>query len=190
MATAVRLIATEGCGDYCRELAETAARQHANGFADDPLLAQVYRLQRFLGPFGWRMAALNKSVFDKIAKETEARMDVEEWLRVDGALGITARDQYVRAARLGPVVVQGKIDPWDESTIREFADGLEILLEKLPKPAGFEDLQPAGEPWLDSWLREDQLRIFSEHTLVSIADHDDSDEVRDFARDLLGFYRR
>jgi hypothetical protein len=189
MATAVRLIEAEGCGDYCREVAETAARQHSDGFADDPLLAQVYRLQRILGPCGWRIAALSKSVIDKLAKETEERLEVEEWLRIDGAIGITATDNYLRAARLGPIMIQVKIDPWDEPTVRKFADETEVLLAKLPKPAEFKDLQPAGDPWLDSWLRDDQLRAYSKIQLTSIADRNESDGVREFARELLRFYR-
>lgn len=189
MATAVRLIEAEGCGDYCRQAAEVAARQHSNGFADDALLAQVYRLQRLLGPCGWRMAALSKSVIDQIAKETEEHLEVEEWLRIDGAIGITATDQYLRTARLGPIMFQVKIDPWDEPTVRKFADETEALLAKLPKPAGFEGLQPAGDPWLDSWLRDDPLRVYSEHQLAWIAERDESVNVQEFARQLLRFYR-
>lgn len=103
MLCAALLIEDSGCGDYCRQVALDAAHSHATGFAEDPLLAEVYRLQKTLGPLGWRLAAASKSLLDEQAAQLEARLEVEEWLRLDGEIGITATDNYLRAARLWPI---------------------------------------------------------------------------------------
>jgi hypothetical protein len=61
LGAAVWLVEDEACGEYCRELAEAAAASHASGFVEDPLQAAAYRLQRALGPLGWRLAILAKT---------------------------------------------------------------------------------------------------------------------------------
>lgn len=181
MLCAALLIEDPGCGDYCRQVALDAARSHVTGFAGDSLLAEVYRLQRMLGPLGWRLAAASKSVLDEQAALLEARLDVEEWLRLDGEIGITATDNYLRAARLWPVVIQSSIRPWDAETVRQAADAVEELLGRLPTPKGFEHLQPATDPWMNSWLIGDPLRTDSEFVLRELPERVGAPSLREFA---------
>jgi hypothetical protein len=181
MLCAALLIEDSGCGDYCRQVALDAAHSHAAGFAKDPLLAEVYRLQKTLGPLGWRLAAASKSLLDEQAAQLEARLEVEEWLRLDGEIGITATDSYVRAARLWPIVIQSSIKPWTPDTVRQAADAVEELLGRLPTPPGFEHLQPAADPWMNSWLNGDPLRTDSEFVLRQFSERVGSPNLREFA---------
>lgn len=185
MACAAKLINDESCGEYCSEVALQAARDHSSGFADNPLQAVVYRLQRLLGPLGWRIAAVSKPMLDNIAAGLAASLEVEEWLRLDGEFGITATDHYLRTARLLPVLLQARIDDWTVEGISTVADEVEALLERLPKPARLEGLQPAGDPWLDSWLTTDLLRTSSAMVLRDLTAGTTSVEVARFARELL-----
>jgi hypothetical protein len=183
MLCAAMLIEDPGCGDYCRRVATEAAQDHVSGFLADRLLREVYRLQRLLGPLAWRVAAASKSLLDEQALRLESRLQVEEWLRLDGEIGITATDNYVRVARLTPITMQARINPWTPETVREAADTAERLLEGLPRPQGFEHLQPAGDPWMNSWLYGDPLRRDSELVLGQLVQRADP-PVRQFAAEL------
>lgn len=184
MACAVQLIEDEACGDYVRGVAVQAAHDHATSFADHPLQAAVYRLQRFLGPLGWRLAALSKPMLDEAAARLASSVDVEEWLRLDGEFGITVPDRYVRTATLVPVMIQARIADWTVDGVSAAADAVEQLLEALPKPQGLGHLQPAGDAWLDSWLRGDPLPALSRAVLRELANRTASEAVADFAREL------
>jgi hypothetical protein len=181
MLCAASLIADPGCGNYCRKVAFDAARNHVNGFAGDPLLSEVYRLQRMLGPLGWRLAAASKRLLDEQAAQLEARLEVEEWLRLDGEIGITTIDNYLRAARLWPVLIQSSINPWTPEAVRQAADAVEELVGRLPTPSSLEHLQPAADPWMNSWLNGDPLRTESEVVLRTFPEHVESTRLREFA---------
>jgi hypothetical protein len=184
MAAAVLLSRTDGCAEHCEAVGREAAHHHATTFADDPLLAAAYRLQRALGRAGWRVAAVSKPMLDEQADALVRTLEVEEWLRRDGEIGITATAQYLRVARLGPVSAQAQIRPWSTEHVNDIADQVEDLLKRLPKPAGLNDLQPAGDAWLDSWAR-DPLRETSEATLRAIPAWTEDPSVADLATELL-----
>jgi hypothetical protein len=184
MLCAASLIEDPGCGEYCRQVALDAAHLHATGFAADPLLAEVYRLQRMLGPLGWRLAAASKPFLDDQAAKMEARLEVEEWLRIDGEIGITATDNYLRAARLWPIAIQSSINPWTLEAVHQAADAVGELLARLPRPSGFEHLQPAADPWMNSWLDGDPLRKDSELVLRDFHQRFDSATLGEFAYEL------
>ncbi len=181
MGAAALLAADEGCAEHCREIALEAARQHAQGFAAHPLLAAVYRLQRLLGPLGWRMAANSKAMLDKQAQELASSLEVEEWLRLDGQLGVTATDNYLRVARLLPIMIQAQIKDWSTSGLTAKADEIEMLLERLPTPSGFDHLQPAGDPWLNSWLTGDPLAKLSLTVIDGVPARASSGAVKELA---------
>src|SRR5205085_7977180 len=172
------------CGEYCRRSALDAAHDHGSDFASDPLLREVYRLQRILGPLGWSLAAASKPLLDEQAAQMETRLEVEEWLRLDGEIGITSTDNYLRVARLSPIVIQSKINPWTLETVRKVADAVIELLERLPTPPGFEDLQPIGDPWMNSWLNGDPLRSYSELVLCQFVERASTPAVRQFGLEL------
>lgn len=184
MGAAALLASDEGCGEHCRQIALEAARQHADGFAEDPLLAAVYRLQRLLGPLGWRMAAVSKPMLDKKAQDLARSLEVEEWLRLDGEFGVTATDNYLRVARLLPIFIQAQIKDWSRAGLTAMADEIEGALERLPRPAGFERLQPAADPWLNSWLSDDPLAKLNSTVIDGLPRSDDSDAVKELALEM------
>jgi hypothetical protein len=181
MGAAALLAADEGCAEHCRQIALEAARQHADGFADNPLLAAAYRLQRLLGPLGWRMAAISKPMLDKQAQELANSLEIEEWLRLDGQFGVTASDHYLRAARLLPIMIQARIKDWSTAGLTAMADQVAGTLEHLPRPPGFDRLQPAADPWLDSWLSGDPLAKLSSLVIDGLPGNAESEAVRDLA---------
>jgi hypothetical protein len=187
MGTAVLLSDSDGCADHCRREAIRAAHDHATGFAGDPIEAAAYRLQRFLGPLGTRLAA--QAMPDLVALETKTveTLDAEEWLRRDGELGVTADAAYMRMADLTPIRLLVAVDPWDVPTLTKTADAVEALLPELPKPASLVHLQPAGDEWLDSWLTGDPLRTVSEWTLRRLASREESDTAQ-LAASLISDY--
>jgi len=101
-------------------------------------------------------------------------------------MGATAEAAYKRIAILGPRAILAQIDPWDVETINEAADAAEKLLASLPKPPGVADLQPAGDPWQESWLRGDPLREGSAAVLARLAQRSDAPSVAAFAAELRG----
>ena len=184
LGSAVLLIEDEGCGDHCRDAAARAARDHAAALADDPLEAAAYRLQRLLGPLGWRMAANSKPALDASAERLVRSLEAEEWLRLDGEMGVTTEAAYKRIAIFGPRAMLAQVDPWDVETINGTADAAERLLAHLPKPPGLANLQPAGDPWQESWLRGDPLREGSAAVLKRLAERSDAPAVAAFAAEL------
>lgn len=172
MGCAVGLCEDEKFGDYFRSVAHEAAAENATALAHDPLLAAEYRLQRALGPLGWRIAANAKPAIDKAAKALEDRLEAEEWLRLDGQLGVTGYAEYKRVALLHPRAWFFGLKPWDVATLTRVGDEAHELLAKLPKPAGFEQLTPAGDPWQESWLTGDPLRSNSAAVLGVLASRD------------------
>lgn len=175
MGCAILLSDDEGCGQVCREAAIQAANNHANGFADNPIQAASYQLQRHLGPLGWRLAANVKPTLDASAAKLAQSLEVEEWLRLDAEIGLTGTARYKWVALFSPRAVLAQVDPWDKPTIEETTEGVKRLLDALPKPAGFEKLMPIGDPWQESWLRGDPLRDGSLATLRDLAErHQDS----------------
>jgi hypothetical protein len=174
MGCAVLLSEEEGCGSLCREAAEKAAADHADGFASRPLKAASYELQRGLGPLGWRLAANAKPLTDKFAAQLADSLDAEEWLRRDAEIGITDVDSYKRQALLGPRAMLAQLDPWEVGTIHDASRTVRKLLEALPRPAGMDRLLPIGDPWQESWLRGDPLRDASAATLQALAERDET----------------
>jgi hypothetical protein len=166
MGCAVLLSNYEGCG----EAAELAAHQHSTAFADDPLLAASYELQRALGPLGWRVAANSKPALDDAAHRAKQSLEPEEWLRLDAEFGISGTATYKFQALFGPRTVLAQVNPWDVDTIRQTNKSARAFLEALPKPPGMDDLLPIGDPWQDSWLAGDPLRDASAATLQALAD--------------------
>ena len=59
-------------------------------------------------------------------------------MRLDGRLGATAEDQYVRAALRSPRAILAQIAPWDVQTLTAFADSTQQLLDVLPKSPDME----------------------------------------------------
>ncbi|MCW2982161.1 MAG: hypothetical protein JWO14_3888 [Solirubrobacterales bacterium] len=172
MGCAILLSEDEGCGPICRAAAEEAARDHATGFAGDDLKAASYELQRGLGPLGWRLAANQKPAIDKAAAAVADSLEAEEWLRLDAEFGLTGTAGYKFQALLGPRAMLGRIDPWDVTTVRAAIKVVQAMLGVLPKPPGMEELQPAGDPWQESWLRGDPLRDVSAATLQALGRRD------------------
>jgi hypothetical protein len=148
----------------------------------------TYRLQRALGRLGWRMAALNQSKFDDVAAKLADTLDAEEWLRRDGEIGLTAYDQYKRTARLLPTMIQASVSPWTLEVITGVAAEVEGQLEQMAKPAGFEDRQPIGDPWLESWKDGDPLRDLSTVLLKDLSGRTESERARTLAEELLGLF--
>lgn len=184
LGCAVQTVDDEGLLDVCRETARQEARSHATAFSDDHLNAAAYRLQRLLGPLGWRMAANSRERLDASAKHLIESLEAEEWLRLDGEFGITVEASYARMALLAPRMIMAQVDPWETETISAVADSVEQLLERLPKPAGLDQLQPAGDPWQDSWLSGDPLRDVSAATLERLARGERGSTAAAFAAEL------
>ena len=184
MAAAITLSEDEGCGAHCREIARQAAHQHSTAFGDDPLLAEVYRLQRLLGPLGWRLAANAKNAIDAQAQVLVDTLDAEAWLKLDAQVGVSAQDLYVRTARLSPRMILAGVHPWNTETISATADGVQLLLESLLKPAGLAALQPAGDPWMNSWLTGDPVRSLSAWVLEDLAGRMVSGPIADLIAEL------
>ncbi len=184
MAAAALLSEDEGCAEHCRAIALEAAQQHANGFADDPLLAATYRLQRLLGPLGYRMGALRMPTIKAEADALVKQLEPEEWLRLDGQFGMSADDGYSREARLMPIAFQAQISDWSVAGLTKTADEIEEALSKLPKPPGLDHLQPITDPWLDSWLTGDPLAKFS-LTLIGILESKaETDGIRELIAEM------
>jgi len=188
LGCAVLLSDEDGCAAHCERAAREAAHAHATCFACDELLQATYRLQRALGRFGWRMAALNQPMYEQQATKLAETLDAEEWLRRDGEIGLTADDQYARTARLLPKMIQAKVNPWTPETITTVAAGVERQLEAIPKPPGFDRQQPIGDPWLESWKDGDPLRELSIAVLKDVPQKTDSERVRALAEELLGLF--
>jgi hypothetical protein len=169
LGCAVLLVDDEGCREHCRDAALQAARAHATGFANDELGAAAYRLQRLLGPLSWRIAAHSKTTLDAAARRLLGSLEAEEWLRLDGEIGVTSEAAYKRTAFLTASAILARISPWDVATVTQAANTVEHLLARLPKLTALDDLQPAGNPWLESWLHSDPLRDASARTLQSLA---------------------
>ncbi len=185
LGSAVLLSGEDGCAEHCERVAREAASQHATGFAGDGLLRATYRLQKALGRMGWRMAALSQPMFEQQASKLAETLDAEEWLRRDGEVGLTAYDQYNRTARLLPTMIQAQVNPWTTEEINEVAGEVERLLEQMPKPQGFDRVQPMGDPWLESWKDGDPLRDLSIATLRGLPQRAESAAVRALAIELL-----
>jgi len=188
MGCAIELVDDESCGEHCRAAAMQAAIDHANTFTEDPLSAAAYRLQRMLGPLGWRLSANMMPGIEASAKTLLESLEVEEWLRLDGQFGATAKDQYVRAALLSPRAIQARVEPWDVETLTAFAYSVEKLLDLLPKPADMEHLQPAGDPWQESWLTGDPLRDVTAATLHALGARENRPATVALARELHAEY--
>jgi hypothetical protein len=178
MGAAALLCDEEGCEELAAVALE-AARQHATAFADDPLLAAVYRLQRLLGPLGWRMAALTKPMLDEQAKKLAESVEAEEWLRLDGEIGVTGYDDYKRMALLLPRMYLAQVRDWSVEGLNRVANEVEDRLASLPTPPGFDHLQPAGDPWLDSWLKGDPLAELSSSVIDQLPERTESAVVKD-----------
>lgn len=188
MGCAVLLIDDDGCGEHCREAATRAARDHATCFADDPVTAAAHRLQRLLGPLSWRLAAYSKPALDRAAQQLVDALDPEDWLRLDGVIGVTPDRAYTRAAMSRATQMLAAIKPWDIPTITAAATAAEEALERLPRLPAMDDLQPAGDPWLDSWLQNDPLPGASAATLQSLAQRSANPAVAAFAAELDAEY--
>jgi hypothetical protein len=188
MGSAVLLSEDEGCGEVCRAAAEQAARDHSTAFADDPLQAASYELQRALGPLGWRVAANTKPQIDGAAKRLEDSLEAEEWLRLDSEIGVSALATYKRGALLGPRAILAQIDPWDVETLKRTNEAARRMLEVLPKPAGMEGVLPIGDPWQESWLTSDPLRDASAATLQALTSRVDSPAPAALAAELYETY--
>jgi hypothetical protein len=185
LAAAVLLSDQQGCDEACAAIAREEIVQHNREFSDDPMRSEVYRLQRSLGPLGWRLAAASKDEIDRQAAFLVDSMDVEEWLRLDGAIGVEPRDLYLRTAILAPIMYQSTLEPWNLQSVTELADAATELLRLLPKPRGLEQLQPAGDPWLDSWLNSSPLPRLSSAVLSELRDRGVSQNVSELISELM-----
>jgi hypothetical protein len=181
MGAAALLSDDEGCEELA-PIALEAERQHATAFADDPLLAAAYRLQRLLGPLGWRIAALTKPMLDEQAKKLTDSLEMEEWLRLDGEIGVTGYDNYKRVALLLPRMHVAKLQDWSVESLNRAADEVEDQLASLPKPPGFDHLQPAGDPWLESWLSGDPLAELSSMVIDQLPERTESPAVKELVK--------
>lgn len=185
LALAVALSDTAGCSTHCESSARVAARQHSTGFAEEPLLRAVYRLQKALGRLGWRVAAGTRPRLEVDAARLFSMMDAEEWLRLDGEYGVTAEETYLRMARFGPVHIQDRISPWTERHINDVAAAAEDLLQRMDKPADMEQFQPAGDSWYDSWEHGDPLRTLSIALLEYVRDAATGGRVQSLAGEIV-----
>jgi hypothetical protein len=185
MGCAVLLVTDDRNGEHFEGVASQAARDHATSFAESPLDAAAHRLQLLLGPLGWRIAANSKPALDAQAKHLVESLEAEEWLRLDAHVGIKTEDAYKRIAILSPLAMLARVRPWDVETIERIADSIEELLQRLPKPAGLDHLQPAGDPWQESWLRNDPLPDASAATLQRLAQRSDAPAAAALAERLL-----
>lgn len=190
MAAAVLLSQDEGCGNHCQQAAHEAVDEIASGFASDPLLAATYQLQRRLGPLGWRVASLTEGDVNRAAAMLAERLDLEEWLRLDGARGLGALDQYWRLAQLAPVRLLNGVEPWTVATIEKLTAGTDSALaslswESLPRQSLTNGWHPAGDPWLDRWLTGEPATDLSVGALKEIASRASDERVVALAGDLL-----
>lgn len=185
LAVAIQLIDDEACGERCRETAVQAAAHHASGFASDPLLAAAYRLQRALGPLGYRIAAGLGSVFDKQAQQLLETLEMEEWLRTNGMIGVTSDAAYDRVARLAPLAVVANLHPWTPESVSEHTVAAERLVHVLPTPSQYDHLQQAHDPWLNSWIDGDPVRHLTTAVLKELAARKEPASQSAFAESLL-----
>jgi hypothetical protein len=184
MGSAVLLCDDEGCGEMCREAAEAAAQNHATAFAEEPLQAASYELQRALGPLGWRVAANRKPAIDAAAQRIRENLEAEEWLRLDAEIGISGYASYKQQALFLPRALLLQVDPWDVETIQSSNKAVRAMLEVLPKPPGMEGLLPIGDPWQDSWLTGDPLYDATAATLEALAKREEGSAAGQLASEL------
>lgn len=189
MAAAVLLSQEEGCGDHCQRAAREALEDIASGFASDPLLAAAYQLQRRLGPLGWRLASLAEDGVTQAAATLAERVDLEEWLRLDGERGLGAPDQYWRMAQFAPVRLLNRVAPWTVPTIEKLTAETDsalaaLELRSLPHRPVTNGWHPAGDPWLDLWLSGDPATDLSVGALDTICELSSDERVVALARDL------
>jgi hypothetical protein len=84
-----------------------------------------------------------------------------------------------------PTMIQAQINPWTPEKINEVAGEVELSLERMPKPQGFDRMQPMGDAWLESWKDGDPLRDLSIATLRDLPQRAESTAVRALAVELL-----
>jgi len=116
-------------------------------------------------------------------------IEAEEWLQLDAQFGVGAADSYIRFARLTPRAIQLKIHPWNQAAVSTAANTVQTLLDKLPKPVGLEHLQPAGDPWMQSWLTGDPLREINVAVLDELGKRRDiTPRVADLVAELRAMF--
>ena len=109
------------------------------------------------GPWVAHFAAAQRTISEATASELADRLDAEDWLRLDGQLGLGLSDFYQRNALLAPRMVLNSIHPWDTQTVQQHADKFRTLVDAAPRITDH-DLQPAGDPGLASWRHEDPAK--------------------------------
>ncbi|CUR59667.1 hypothetical protein NOCA1190026 [metagenome] len=190
MAAAVLLTQEEGCEEYCRRVATESFDEITSGFASDPLRAAAYQLQRRLGPLGWRVASLAEEDVERATATVAERVDLEEWLRLDGKLGLTASEHYFRVAQFAPVRFLNRISPWTLSTVTGLIATLDSALadltpRSLPQRPVTNGWHPAGDPWLEAWLTGDPAVDLATNALKTIASLEADKRVVAVSLDLL-----
>jgi hypothetical protein len=109
---------------------------------------------------------------------------MEEWLRLNGMIGVTSDDAYLWVARLAPRAVVANLNPWTVEAITEHAVAAEKLVRALPTPSGYDHLQPAPGPWLNSWIDRDPVRELTTLVPKHIASRGEPASHREFAASL------
>lgn len=189
MAAAVALSQDEGCAAHCTDAARRLAHQIATAFGDDRLLAATYELQRILGPLGWHLAAAMRPLSEQVANTLLERLEVEEWLNLDGRYGLEAHDSYRRVAVMGPRVLLNRIEPWDLATVQHYIATGASLINSFPTLPDQGGLQPAGDPFLRSWREGDPARAMAAACLKKLQHGEAQTYVRALARELFDLMR-
>jgi serine/threonine protein kinase len=145
----LRLRGDDGCEPLATELAAQEIRYHLLEFADHPILAAVWRLQRALIPATARLAAYGP--LDELSRSMADRMSAEDRVRYEPSPGRVMME-IVRN------LVRNRLREldWTVKGLHAAAEEAESVLQRVPIPAA-EWVGPLGDPWLQSWSQYSPL---------------------------------
>ena len=146
------LLDDDGCGPSALELAKQAIRDHLLDFADDPISRAAHRLERVLPVFVLRSLLTPQGLdLATVARDVQQNWGDEARLRAR-----LDKDRLLVDLTTRMSLAAWNSIRWDEKSLNSVAQALELLIPSLDYrqdgPRG-----PAGDPFLDSVLRIDDL---------------------------------
>ncbi|HEY7875828.1 MAG TPA: hypothetical protein VIG64_11985 [Actinomycetota bacterium] len=153
------------CAEFAETVVASSLRDHLLAFPQDELARAAHRLELVLVPFVLRSYLSDGGArLQDAIRERSTVLDDESLLRHP----LDADEALIRSTMLTCTAIWFRHEPWQVSSLNQFAQTLEELLPSLDfKRDGVRG--PAGNPYLERWQRSDPL---VEMTLVLAGEAD------------------
>ena len=165
----------KGCEPLATDLARTEVHDQLTGFANSPVDAASWRLQRVLIPVIARVAHL--APIDAVAHQLTRRQTAEDRIRYP----ITPRSVLMFNVRSSAQQYLASLEPWTVERLDAETKSLRNLLDRLPIPNAAWVGPGGGDDWLQSWANRDVVLMCGLSVLCDEPSGDDlinTDELR------------